>query len=242
MRQSAIYVIGLLAVFLGIRMNPLVHPNTPTNTTQEKLELQLEAPATPTALPSELDAICRLNPDYDPEPLAAARSWNILGDHSFVDKCLGSEKPAILPIIASVPDPIHTHLGFVLDRTIDAIQAAASNASYSLHAQALPWPSSQFRTAQKSSKAQQPQAAKETSESTYPGVLIFKKTEGGNAAAEAKKYVVFFLIPESPTTGLDRQVLLEALKIMPASAVFRFAGPMYSGSVASLSELILELK
>jgi hypothetical protein len=51
MRQSAIYVIGLLAVFLGIRMNPLVHPNTPTNTTQEKLELQLEAPATPTALP-----------------------------------------------------------------------------------------------------------------------------------------------------------------------------------------------
>src|SRR6202790_1321188 len=227
MRQSAIYVIGLLSVFLAIRMTPQVHPNTPTNTTQEKLELQLEVPAKPTALPSELDAICQLNPDYDPEPLAAARSWNVLGDHSFVAKCLGSEKSAILPIIASVPDPVHTHLGFVLDRAIDAIQAAAANASYSLHAQALPWPSSQFSASQNSTKSQQPQATKETSEAAYPGVLIFKKAEGGDAAPGAAKYLVVFLIPESPTTGLDRQVFFKALKMMPASAVLRFAGPTY---------------
>src|ERR1700692_1667055 len=144
MRQSAIYVIGLLAVFLGIRMNPQVHANAPANTAQEKLEVQIEAPAKPTALPSELDAICRLNPSYDGAPSTAARKWNALKDHDFIASasCLGSEQSAILPIIASVPDPVHTHLGFVLDHTIDAIQAAAANASYSLHAQALPWPSS----------------------------------------------------------------------------------------------------
>jgi hypothetical protein len=242
MRQSAIYVIGLLAVFLGTRINPQVHANAPTNIIQGKQELQLEASEKPTALPSELDAICRLNPSYDLNSLTAARSWNALKDQAFIASCLGSEQSAILPIIASVPDPIHTDLGFVLDRTIDAIQAAAANASYSLHAQALPWASSQFSASQNSTKSQQPQATKETSEAAYPGVLIFKKTEGGDAAPEAAKYLVFFLIPESPTTGLDRQVFFKALEMMPASAVLRFAGPTYSGSVASLSELMSELK
>jgi len=256
MRQSAIYVIGLLAVFLGTRINPQVHANAPTNIIQGRQELQLQASEKPTALPSELDAICRLNPSYDLDSLTAARSWNALKDQAFIASCLGNEQSAILPIIASVPDPVHTHLGFVLDRTIDAIQAAAANASYSLHAQALPWPSSQFSVAQNSTKSQQPQATKETSEAAYPGVLIFKKTEGGKAAAGAAKYLVFFLIPESPTTGLDRRVFFKALELMPASVirpqdlktfdpqktVLRFAGPTYSGSVASLYELMLELK
>ena len=242
MRQSAIYLIGLLAVFLGIRINPQVHANAPTNIKPGKQELQLGASEKPTALPSELDAICRLNPSYDLDSLTSARSWNALGDQAFIASCLGNEQSAILPIIASVPDPIHTHLGFVLDRTIDAIQAGAANASYSLHAQALPWPSSQFSASQNSTKSQQPPATKETSEAAYPGVLIFKKSEGGNAAPGAAKYLVVFLIPESPTTGLDRQVFFTALKMMPASAVLRFAGPTYSGSVASLSELMLELK
>ena len=152
---------------------------------------------------------------------------------------LSDQQPLhILSLMAAIEDPIHTHLGLETDRTIDAIQAAAAVASYNPYSHFLPW-----RPAEATSNAEE--TADGELNLHQPGLLIFRKDAPRGQPA---KYLAVFLIPELPTTGLDQEAFFIAQKIMadttartgyPTSDpyIVRFAGPNFSGSMASFADI-----
>jgi hypothetical protein len=261
MRQSQLPLLGLLlAVLLGSRISlpggesvaasaagesgktGAAHQsaNTPTRSSDP----------TSTAVTTErsnsalAQTICRLNSKYNqtqaindglPSPASPPSPT------PFPD-CLphlSDQQPLhILSIMAAIEDPIHTHLGLGTDRTIDAIQAAAAAASYNPYSHFLPW-----RPADATANGKQ--AADGESDLHQPGLLIFRKDAGPLQPAE---YLTVFLIPEVPTTGLDQEAFFIAQQMMadttartsyPTSNpnIVRFAGPNFSGSMASFADI-----
>ncbi len=125
-------------------------------------------------------------------------------------------------IFASVPDPDTTSLRLLTDRAIENILLAAFREGYVLQASWLPW-----RT----------EADKDTPEGIaawklrrqYPGALSL--LSGG-------RRLVFFLIPETPTAGVDTKVLDKAVELLDGSSPGRndvdYLGPAFTGGVTGL--------
>src|SRR5207245_3752816 len=104
----------------------------------------------PSPLPPVWQVLCQLNPHYGTGEYEAHRAKleTLVGnppaplcvDHLDENTSLNEkERPNILSVIASVPDPLHTHLVLWLDREIEALQVAAGELSYIPHSHYLPW-------------------------------------------------------------------------------------------------------
>jgi hypothetical protein len=260
MRQNQLPLLGLLfAVFLGSRINLPGGQSVGTSAAGEsgkagsahqvaKIPTRSSKPASTAvnAAPSNsalAQTICLLNSMYnqtqainDGFPLQPS-----VPQPPFPD-CLPhltDQQPLhILSLMAAIEDPIHTHLGLETDRTIEAIQVAAAAASYNPYSHFLPW-----RPAVATSNAEE--TANGELDLHQPGLLIFRKDVPPEQPAE---YLAVFLIPELPTTGLDQEAFFIAQKIMadttartgyPTSDpyVVRFAGPNFSGSMASFADI-----
>jgi len=182
--------------------------------------------------------ICKLNPGY-PGGIDSLNASD-LTRKDFVTSCLGSHRPVIVSVMASVANPLRTHLGLMTDRAIEAIQVAAAEADFLPQSHYLPWPAPPSGSDSQASPESQDQL-----DSADPGVMIFRNTD--TLPSGPQKYLLVFLIPESPTEGLDRKVFASAELIMeristteqvsPGKAKLFFAGPEFSGSVASLEEI-----
>ena len=179
------------------------------------------------ALPPYWKALCALNPDHRddrdlPETLPSVESRS-----DFAGRCLGNEKGKILFVLASVPDPVHTHLGLTFDRVVDAIQVAASQDSFLPYSHYLPWPDPEHPVP----------ADAEVTVSSEPGLLILRQAEGTGRF----EYLVVFLVSDVPTRGLSREAFLDAKNaidmLSPDQKTIWLAGPSFSGSVASLADL-----
>jgi hypothetical protein len=87
-------------------------------------------------LPAIYKILCQLNPHYSSsdDVRHGFELEELQADKPVLPQCLANmkpdEQPGILSVMASVPDPEHTHLGLLTDRAIDAIQVAASSAGY----------------------------------------------------------------------------------------------------------------
>jgi len=195
--------------------------------------------------------ICKINPTHrdDAYFLDPGRT-----ESDFLAACLG-ERGKTKSMMAAVPNPQRTHLGLMTDRAIEAIQVAAAEAHFLPLAHYLPWP------APGADGASADSTSEVASISTDPGVLVFldvdtanledtsKESPKGQASnrraktpnSERPQYLLVFLIPEVPTEGLDRQAFANAEamieKVSPNMPANPFAGPNFSGSVASLSDL-----
>jgi hypothetical protein len=201
-------------------------------------------------LPPLYQTLCRLNSQYSFSDetryrleLAALRA-----DKPALPQCFaglgGDEGLSIDSVMASVPDPEHTHLGLLTDRAIEAIQVAAGKAGYDPYSHFLPWTSSDL---QKNSN--EASASESDADSHEPGVLIFRGQEPPllqPSSLRSPQYLVVFLIPELPTTGLDKESFVKANSTMqqisrqlgqPELKVIPFAGPNFSGSKASLQDI-----
>lgn len=173
--------------------------------------------------------ICKINPKvYNEEEALAA---NLTAD-DFKKKCLGD--PALVQsMMAAVPNPRRTHMGLMTDRAIEAIQVAASEARFMPLAHYLPWPAPNAGGVD--GVADGDRATEPT-----PGVLVFQNADSQLHARP--KYLLVFLIPETPTEGLDRIVFKkvgEMIKnISPLEKnTIRLVGPNFSGSVEALEEI-----
>jgi len=198
------------------------------------------------ALPPLYETLCRLSPQYNSDDgmryhseLAALRA----SKPSLLDclSGLSDQGVRIDSVIASVADPEHTHLGLLTDRAIEAIQVAAGRAGYNPYSHFLPWTSSNSPdSSDDSSKAA-------AADSHQPGLLIFREdSREGPATTTKTRYLAVFLISEMPTTGLDQESFFRAKSIMdqisdelkqPRQQSIRFAGPNFSGSLASLEDI-----
>ena len=106
---------------------------------------------------------------------------------------------------------------------------------------ALPWPPPRPKQSESSQ-------SESTSEYEFPGLLLFRRSsqwtgDTGDAGPTPTQYLAVFLVPELPSSGIDRATFLSAVrivrKISPYSAKEGIAmlGPSFSGSVSLLPEL-----
>lgn len=145
-------------------------------------------------------------------------------------------------LIATLPDPVHTHLSLFFDRNIDMIEEAAQTAGYIFDRQLLPWDNkshpepADFRIRDKEKDCTE---RKEKD----PGVLIFRPTKEKEKEGEGPLFVL--VVGEQPTGGINYPQFYSALKIIqeisPDSTSLRILGPTFSGSLYSLDRILRSL-
>jgi len=153
--------------------------------------------------------------------------------------------PDVRFVIATVPNPVSTHLALFFDRAVETIQQAAEDENYSYDSSWFPWndAKSEFQLLIDRRTAQAEQAITER----QPGIIVFRGgIKGGDAPY--KSGLVVFLVSETPTAGIDRtqfqnsMMLVERLGGLRNAAKMRVLGPMFSGSVPSLHQTLEPFK
>lgn len=147
-------------------------------------------------------------------------------------------------IVATVADPLHTHLNLQFDRTIDAIQQAAQDQGYTYDSSWLPW---KAQEAEYSGLADQQNEDKEISgRERCPGLILFRQTSHGSSTDSYNDGLFVFLVGEMPTTGINRIQWDNAIRWIDEHAskedshqVLRVLGPTYSGSVSSVARALI---
>lgn len=157
-------------------------------------------------------------------------------------------------VIATVPDPVHSHLAPEFDRTLDALIGAASDNGYLASYSWLPWKpaadnaSSAFGSLVQSNSKIDDGAKKISAGEVEPGILIFDRR---STSGETPSVLYIFLVAEMPGDGVNAGQLKKALKYelelrSSLGEVFtadgggrlRVIGPQYSGSAMSLLQTI----
>jgi hypothetical protein len=135
-------------------------------------------------------------------------------------------------LIATVPDPVNTHLALFFDRSVEAIQNAISDAGYEFDRYSFPWDPLLSRDEPDVAKREKQQSAKEEAEE-QPGVLLFR------GKGKDEKLAVL-LVAETPTTGINRDQFEHARNYIAHGIKGHsqsLIGPTFSGSLDSLEEI-----
>src|SRR5271165_1038787 len=161
-------------------------------------------------------------------------------------------------MVATVPDPLHTHLNLVFDRTIDAIQQAVQDEGYTYDSSWLPW---KQRAEEYSSRSDEMEEEKDTlRRENCPGLILFRKNtrlpnaESGSDDKPRQEYnlpyeegLFVFLVAEKPTTGLNRIQWDNTLTWIDnhggdsLAKGLRILGPNFSGSVPSVIRAVSDI-
>jgi hypothetical protein len=110
-------------------------------------------------------------------------------------------------ILATVPDPLHTHLNLQFDRSMEAVQQAAQDQYFTYDSSWLPW---KARMTEYSSREDQDKDEEATRQRELcPGLILFRSSI--HSTNEAHGYddtyaagLLVFLVAEQPTTGINR--------------------------------------
>ena len=147
-------------------------------------------------------------------------------------------------IIATVPDPVHTHLALAFDRTIDAILQAAAEADFVSSYYWLPW-KNHSGALRPSETLGDVEPGHNALRERQPGLIVLKHVQ----PSFPSEVIYLFLVAESPTQGVNGFQLQNAFaseeeigQWLPKQNTFStggesgvaIIGPMYSGSAASL--------
>jgi hypothetical protein len=172
---------------------------------------------------------------------ASARGFDI--DHA----CASVERWCVPPdikdkirfVIATTPDPVHSHLSLFFDRSIDAIQQGATSQGFLFDRAIMPWQYLDVPTLQVTDDDKFLQYVRES----YPGLMIFRGKPN-----QAPLFI--FVVAETPTAGINKEQFINAVQMIheiregkdsvkPEQAVdFSVLGPTFSGSLYSLQVLL----
>jgi len=168
-------------------------------------------------------------------------------------------------MIAIVPDPVHTHLALLFDRSVEAIQLAAESGNYLVDRFWLPWRTetlSGWSNYESYKDAERDEGAR----LQQPGLLIFRYNgevapEGAPDSSASSKsgppgLLYVFLVADTPTAGVNGSQFSRAVDYVKqvcdspwgcttvapqesekAGRRIQIMGPMFSGSLASLRQL-----
>ena len=142
-------------------------------------------------------------------------------------------------VIATFPDPLHTHFSLLFDRFIEAIQEGAQDEGYEYDSSWLPWETEDPSLAL---LADQDEADdRKTKREDQPGILLFRNAN----EAPYKKALIVFIVGEEPTRGIHRMQFENAVAWIRAlqghgsgGSPVAVLGPTFSGSLPSLAELL----
>ncbi len=162
-------------------------------------------------------------------------------------------QPDIRAIIATVPDPIHSHFALEFDRTIDAFMQAAADNRFLGSQYWLPWKSRIAPSSSGDAFTIPPETAEDLKREQQPGLIILKYgPKAGEPDATWSGYhrvIYLFLVGETPALGVNGTQLRNALRYeamlekdykaklsMGEENRLAIIGPFSSGSAASLRE------
>jgi hypothetical protein len=148
-------------------------------------------------------------------------------------------------VIASLPDPVHTHMALLFDRGIESIEGAAQASGYLFSRSWMPWDIS-THSESADFTVRMAQAHLEEQVESLPGLMIF---QGSGGSGTAGTILFVFVVGETPTAGLHVEQMQNALEIrrsilagatadLPESKVLRIFGPAFSGSLMSLDAIL----
>jgi hypothetical protein len=167
-------------------------------------------------------------------------------------------------IVATVTDPMHTRMALTLDRQIEAIQAAAAAADWSFVGQWLPW-RDRIVLPEDDMMKRRLQRRLMREQERVPGVLLFRRKGSGNCTGQPvesaasqvtpgapesgkprpkcpEELLTIFLVGETPTTGVPGGPFFAAMNLASVMTngghQIGLLGPNYSGSLASLGNLV----
>ena len=142
-------------------------------------------------------------------------------------------------IIATLPDPLHTHFSLLFDRLIEAIQQGAQDEGYDYDSSWLPW-ETQEQPLVRLPDQDEADDRKEKRED-QPGILLFRSAR----QPAYQKALVVFVVGEEPTRGIHRQQFDHAIAWITAlqkqsdtRVGIAILGPTFSGSFPSLTQLL----
>src|SRR5277367_3559028 len=147
-------------------------------------------------------------------------------------------------IIATLPDPLHTHFSLLFDRFIEAIQQGAQDEGYEYDSSWLPWETEEPSFALLPDQDAEDDRTKARED--QPGILLFRKAKPKDHHGPWAPYqeaLIVFIVGEEPTRGIHRQQFQNAVAWIntlqgegkPPVAIL---GPTFSGSFPSLAELL----
>ncbi len=165
----------------------------------------------------------------------AAKHWNVPE----------AKQSNIRFVIASLPDPVHTHMALLFDRGIESIEGAAQASGYLFSRSWMPWDNSTHNESTDFT-VRMAQAHLQEQVETLPGLMIF---QGSGSSGTAGTVLFVFVVGETPTAGLHAEQVQNALEIrrgilagsrpdLPESKVLRIFGPAFSGSLMSLDSIL----
>jgi hypothetical protein len=138
-------------------------------------------------------------------------------------------------IVATVPDPVHSHLSLFFDRSIDAIIEGVNTQNYFLDRSIMPW---HYFGDPNSDETRDEAKLRES----FPGLMIFR--------SETKPPLFVLIVGEAPTSGINQEQFHHALNIIrdirkgiaapmsPTVPEYGILGPTFSGSLYSLSGIL----
>ncbi len=151
-------------------------------------------------------------------------------------------------VIATVPNPISTHLPLVFDRMIEVIEQAAEDDKYSYESSWFPWDEAKDYS---SFTDQLLAEAAQKLQQTQPGVLVFRRAvtdelirDSDHTLTPYQSGLIVFVVAEQPTGGIDRNEFENALAWMEwlgglsPDRPLRILGPSFSGSLPSLDQAL----
>lgn len=143
-------------------------------------------------------------------------------------------------LIATVPDPVHTHLALQFDRLIESIRMAAQDEQYLYDSSWLPWVDQPYRY---SSLTDQDKATdRQTFRESQPGILVFRNAQCNDI--KCANPLLVFVVGENPSHGINEAQFANAISWIRAlrpggtGKPFHILGPSFSGSFASLARIL----
>ncbi len=148
-------------------------------------------------------------------------------------------------VIASLPDPVHTHMALLFDRGIESIEGAAQASGYLFSRSWMPWDISTHNESTDFT-VRMAQSHLEEQVESLPGLMIF---QGSGGSGTAGTILFVFVVGETPTAGIHVEQMQNALEIrrsilagakadLPEAKVLRIFGPAFSGSLMSLDAVL----
>jgi hypothetical protein len=169
--------------------------------------------------------------------------------------------PAVDPkfVVATLPDPIHTHMALMFDHMAEVIQQAAQDECYSYEASWLPWDDEEEKHLL---LADEDRASyRKDLVEDQPGILVFRRNISTNlnepcyqdanlssndTLSPYRDGLVVFVVGEDPTKGIHADQFTNALAWIDQlkglnkkkRARTAILGPSFSGSFPSLAKLL----
>ena len=146
------------------------------------------------------------------------------------------ESPEI--VLATAPDPVHTHGALLFDRSIDAIEDALQDSGWEYQGSWMPWSTATAKSEDWTIEDAEEERLFKDGREQYPGVILFRSSQGH----VHRPPLLVFVIGDSPTTGVVAAQFSKALAVFltlsSSTAPLQILGPDFTGAEPSFYALL----